>query len=630
MSVLKCKHVIYKVVTIFVVSVFIYGELLAQTDNLDRLNKLLKSNPVDCVYEGEKIINSKDFGDFWEHAAVLGIIARAYEKQKMLDDAIYYYEEEAGVYQDNGRYLELSRKLIEIGLLCEDKLKSKERAKEYYYSPVVKYAFKITPESERKSFIEDLYELYVRVELYREAAVVSDALLKLEKKLHSRVLSAKQKQLNAIKVKNARKENDYIDRIERLQSDNAILLRQTRGQLDQTQQELSSKEQDILKQKDILKGYEHEKDLLLKERYKNQGIIEQLGLETVEKDKLLQSSREVIRQREEDIRKQKELLRLQEQATLMFGVIATLFAGIIVLVFFMYRTKRRVNRRLRQKNNEILEQKNEIERQAIEILKQRDHILTQNKEITDSIYYAEKIQKASLPDKSLFDKNLSDNFIFYQPKDILSGNFYWTSIEEDNMVIAVADCTGHGVPGAFMSMIGVTALNEIVGEIGCGQPNEILNRLRSEVIKVLQQDGSIDEPQDGMDIALCVVDKKRKVLRFASAYIYLIHISDGVLVEHKGDHIPIGMHVLTDRRYKVKEIPYKDGDIFYMFSDGIIDQFGGPNGKKFKKGQLYNLIEFINGESCADQGEIIKREFEDWRGEQENQTDDVMVFGFRP
>ncbi len=315
------------------------------------------------------------------------------------------------------------------------------------------------------------------------------------------------------------------------------------------------------------------------------------------------------------------------------------FILMILLAFFIfknYREKKRSNIELKSKNEAILQQKEEIESQRDEIERQkniaeqqRDQIQHQNKVITDSIRYAKRIQTAVLPTTEVLDKNVSDYFILYKPRDIVSGDFYWLSEIDEKIIIAVSDCTGHGVPGAFMSMMGITFLNEIANKNEINEPYQVLDNLRSSVIKSLHQTGEYGESKDGMDMALIVIDKMKSEIQFAGANSPLFVIRNSKLIEYKPDRMPIGIHILGEAEaFKNYSFKYKKGDLFYMFSDGYIDQFGGEKGMKLMYKPFRELLIKNHTKPLAEQKELLDQNFESWRGKF-NQIDDVLILGIK-
>ena len=314
------------------------------------------------------------------------------------------------------------------------------------------------------------------------------------------------------------------------------------------------------------------------------------------------------------------------------------------------KLKDKVNRELEQKvqerTTEIRLQKDEIESQRDEIEAQRDLVFAQKKEITDSIAYAQRIQAAILPNKSYLDEVIPDSFVLFKPRDIVSGDFYWIKEVDNSVVIVAADCTGHGVPGAFMSMLGITLLAEQLGKGKIDKPGEILGQLRAKVKEMLVQDGSIREQKDGMDMAIAVIDRDKRELQFAGAYIplYLVRnkeVASGrdigeeepvegdqaLLFELKGDKQPIGIH-WEEKKFTNQVVPLMEGDIVYVFSDGYVDQYGGVHRKKFKTQKFKDLLLSMQAEPMDKQKLLLEESFENWKGNIE-QIDDVCVIGVR-
>ena len=300
----------------------------------------------------------------------------------------------------------------------------------------------------------------------------------------------------------------------------------------------------------------------------------------------------------------------------------------------------KVNRELADK---VRERTIELEQQRDIVISQKDHIERINTEITDSIRYAKYIQSSILPKSDLLDSYLGEHFVLFRPKDIVSGDFYWTSKIDNITIIAAADCTGHGVPGAFMSMLGTALLNEIINKEYITHPGVILRRLRKEVINSLQQKGERGEQKDGMDIALCSLDLENMKLQFAGANnpLYLVRKSNlekagelrcelpgvGRLYEIKGDMMPIGIYDRMEN-FTLHEIDICNGDSIYLFSDGFPDQFGGTDKKKFGYRQFREHLLKNNPASMADQKKMLEKSLTEWMRDS-NQIDDILVIGFR-
>ena len=306
--------------------------------------------------------------------------------------------------------------------------------------------------------------------------------------------------------------------------------------------------------------------------------------------------------------------------------------GLIALFsIFMY------NRfRITSKQKHIIElQKKEVDIQR-ELADSRRHLAEEQKEIIeekqkeilDSIHYAKRIQQAMLTSESYFDEHLNaDYFIYYQPKDIVSGDFYWAVAHHNKFYIATADCTGHGVPGAFMSLLNISFLNENVIERNLQNPAQILNEQRKEIIKALNPKGN-ENSKDGMDCVLCAIDTKNNILEFAAANNPVWLIRSHELIEYKADKMPVGKYEDNAKDFKSQSIVLQKGDLIYTFTDGYADQFGGPKGKKFKYKQLENLLLVNHHLPMDQQRELLSKTINDWKGSNE-QVDDILVIGVR-
>jgi len=266
--------------------------------------------------------------------------------------------------------------------------------------------------------------------------------------------------------------------------------------------------------------------------------------------------------------------------------------------------------------------------QRDEIGLQRDEIVVQKQEITDSIQYAKRIQNAILPPKDFVSKIIPNHFILFKPRDIVSGDFYWITQKDNKVILAGIDCTGHGVPGAFMSMLGYSYLNEIANNYKITKASLILNRLRNYIKTALRQTGKEGEAKDGMDMALCVLDLETLSLQFSGAYNPFYLIRNKKLSEIKGDKMPIGIYINEKKSFTNHEQILKKGDVFYIFSDGYTDQFGGEKGGKFKSRPFKDLLLDIHGKPMNEQKEILNTTLENWKGTNA-QVDDILVMGFR-
>ncbi len=285
---------------------------------------------------------------------------------------------------------------------------------------------------------------------------------------------------------------------------------------------------------------------------------------------------------------------------------------------------------LQEKEKLILFQNELLESQVIErtkeVVYQKELLEIKNKEILDSIHYANGLQQAILPPENELRSLLPKSFIYFLPKDIISGDFYWFHSSDDKIIIVAADCTGHGVAGALMSVLGTSLLNQIVNEKSVTVPAQILKQLNSSVINSLNK--SETDSHAGMDIAICSIDMKNMNLEFAGAKRPLWIIRSGELLQYHGDKFSIGSQFWDNESFANHSISILPNDSVYLFSDGFADQFGGEFGKKLMTNNFKEELMFIQNKNMNEQGKLLGEYFEKWKGINE-QVDDVLVIGIK-
>lgn len=271
----------------------------------------------------------------------------------------------------------------------------------------------------------------------------------------------------------------------------------------------------------------------------------------------------------------------------------------------------------------------QLNKRTTRMLKAQNEIIEEkNKNITDSINYAKRLQNAILPPADLVKQILPEHFILYQPKDIVSGDFYWVSHHETKFMIAAVDCTGHGVPGALLSIVGHNAISQTVNELGITEPARVLDSMNTLIKKILHQDKGSDI-RDGMDMALCTYDRQSGKLEYAGANNPLYIISGRQLSVIKGSKLTVGsMEEEITAAPQNHSLQLKKGDCFYIFSDGLADQFGGKDNKKFKASRVQELLLSICDKPMGEQHTLIRTAFNSWKGSYE-QVDDILVMGVR-
>jgi len=336
----------------------------------------------------------------------------------------------------------------------------------------------------------------------------------------------------------------------------------------------------------------------------------------------------------------------------------TVIAGVVVFIKIRERNfkkaKRILEEKVRIKTRQVVRQKDEIETQRDNILEKSEkletayqEIETKNIHITDSIRYAEYIQKAILPPIEEIKKTLPESFILFKPKDIVSGDFYFYAKVGNTVIIAACDCTGHGVPGAFMSMIGSQLFDKIVFDKNVNDAAEVLNKLREGIIHALGKAGATGKQKDGMDIAICALhhnkDKGVVNLQYAGAYnpLYIIRNmknSDNTngLEEIKADRQPVGYYEGDEQPFTSHQLQLQKGDVIYIFSDGYADQLGGDRCKKFGYNRFRQLLTDISDKNMEEQKQILDKTIEAWKDHIDpyddkplEQMDDILVMGMR-
>lgn len=402
----------------------------------------------------------------------------------------------------------------------------------------------------------------------------------------------------------------YGEIIEKIYNSNDSLIKSKVG-LETSRLENKAKEAELIKSKVLSIAKKKEIENLNQQR-----IINELQIKNKEN--------EILRKNKETENKQKQILglehekelsneNLKQQKFIRNLVIAGsgFLALFLVFVFVSLSKTKKVNKLI------VLQQ--------LETKKQKHLVEEKQKEIVDSISYAKRLQEAILPPQEFVNKHLAQNFIYYKPKDIVAGDFYWAEKVHDLFFIAAADSTGHGVPGAMVSVVCSNALNRAIKEFKLTETGKILDKTRDLVIETFEKSAS--EVKDGMDISLLCIDSKNKNIFWSGANNPLWYIQDSELKEIKADKQPIGK---TDhsKPFTTHQIEYKENNTFYLFTDGFADQFGGPNGKKYKYKPFSDLLLKSNNLSQTQQADIINKSFTDWKGALE-QVDDVCVIGIK-
>jgi len=322
--------------------------------------------------------------------------------------------------------------------------------------------------------------------------------------------------------------------------------------------------------------------------------------------------------------------KIEKQRSRIIFLSIFLFVLVLAIVFlYAFYQKRKANILLENKNKEILNQKEQIIQQRDSLDASNKELDKKNHQIMESINYARLIQTAMLQPEKTLDTYVPESFILFKPKQVVSGDFYWYAQIKNKLIVAAVDCTGHGVPGAFMSMIGFNILNQIVLNKNITEPELILEHLNLGVISALNQKHTGND--DGMDVALFVIDSKKKILSFSGARNSLILINNGEIKELEGNDLSVGgIQRSKDRKFTRQEIVLSGKNYIYTFSDGFPDQFGGPRNKKFMHSRMHKLLFDIHQKSLDDQKIFLENTLEQWKNESNTkQTDDILVMGIQ-
>lgn len=592
-------------------------------DAISSLNKIAfvyweNGNPNEAIdYFLETVPLNEELGKLNNIQKIYSNIALIYTDLEELPDALEYFKKSLEVRRKIGDRKQIASGLLDVAYIM--RLTGDYREANKY----LEEAMEIASEEEYSNMLVNIYR-----ELYKNYDKIGN-LAKYEE--YRDKYSSYQEHVQTQSMR-----EDYQKREEQ----NLAEIRKTRAE--KRAQELEAQLQSVRakeRQDSIQEVVQEKQDSLLQARRKDS--LKQLRIERQDRRMQLQ---------EETLERQKAQQRVQR--LIIFSIAGGLLLGVF-LIIVMYRSnkaKQRANKELAEKNKEI-EQKSEQLQEAF------DKIEDQNIKITQSISYAQGIQEALFPPKETLNKYLPESFIYFQPVDMVSGDFYWFKeienhvdlyeekdefeaskknnpgkdpflpIENNKFVISAVDCTGHGVPGAFMSMIGYNLLDEIT-QSGITRSDRILRELHKGIRKTLNQDEGSN--RDGMDMSLCVINKEKRTVQFSGAKNPLLYIQDGKAHVIKGDRVPIGgVQTEKERYFSEKTIHVDRPTSFYIFSDGYIDQFGGPKNRKFLLKNLQNLLLEIHKKPMQEQEEILRKKLSEWMGNRENQIDDILVIGFK-
>jgi serine phosphatase RsbU (regulator of sigma subunit)/tetratricopeptide (TPR) repeat protein len=594
----------------------------------------LKSYPEAInAFKESMMITGKQQKGIKEEAELLINIGICYQNENDFEKALTSLRKACSLTDDNPRLLMLRSEIENIIAIT------------YYYTNDLynaelysRNSIRSAQQCHKREFLETYYYTYSQIlkagndfikalEYYEMHLALKDSLEREQKVVEQ---TNTQKELNIEKTEKEMRLKLADEEMNELQ------LKRMKLEAEKKQKEL-----DLLRKQSELEASEKKRILqsLIVTRQQHEAELRNREMKSLEQEKAIKELQ--LKQKESEQKEQeKEISLLQVEKDrqtearkrAIYTTILTALIGILILLGLI--TTRRKNTVLAKQKKEIEEKNDALEDKNQEILTQTEHIVNQtkiieekNRSITDSIQYASRIQEAVLTPVSDIRQLFNDSFILFRPRDIVSGDFYWGLRKSGKIYVAAADCTGHGVPGAFMSMLGTTFLNELNTRQDFSDAASVLNDLRKNVIAALRQKGQEGEAQDGMDIALCIIDRNNSAIHFAGANNPLYQIHNGELNIIKGDRMPIGIHINSEAPFTDHSLKIEKGDLFYIFSDGMADQFGGPENKKLKSAAMQQLLIDVHKEPFDRQHELIEKAFDEWKGENE-QVDDVLLIGF--
>lgn len=568
---------------------------------------------LEYSYKGLKI--QEQIGDDYGKGYALNNIGSLFYMQKDYENAKIYFYKSLELRQKNNDQIGIAAVLNNLSKTY-GQLGDKEKSEEYLFKCLEKRKEIKNPEGIAQSY-SNIGEFYFDQGDFTKAKGYYDKAIDIRKKIgEAEGLSNSYANMSTLLFAQGKyKESErYALMSFKISEDLGFT-----NDIEETSKVLSDiyeKIGDYRKAFDFYKLHNELKDSLFNQETQKSLLSKQINYE-YEKKKLKDSLEFAREQEIKDLAIAKQEAQLKQEKTQRLALYSGLFI-IVIFSGFVYN-------RFRMSQN----QKKIIELQKVEVEQQKEVVEEKNREIMDSIHYAKRIQAAILPPDKSVKELLPNSFVLYKPKDIVAGDFYWMESKDDVVLFAAADCTGHGVPGAMVSVVCNNGLNRSVREHGLTVPGEILNKTREIVIAEFEK--SEDDVKDGMDIALCSLKQEDRgwKLQYAGANnpLWLIRDDINEIMEIKADKQPIGKFA-EQKPYTTHTIELQKGDTIYVFSDGYADQFGGEKGKKFKSANFKKLLLSIQPENMETQKQIINNTFEDWKGGIE-QIDDVCVIGIR-
>ncbi len=563
----------HKLISIYLLVAFFVLNFSAKADNLSDLlqkaDSLYNISSSDCKEVAKKIEKlAKQLDNKEALAKSYFFQASCYYKDKNYNKSISYFEKELEIREKNSEKIIIAESYYNLGSTCL-KLDKNSKAKAYFSK-----SLSISKTINDKDLIYANHSA-----LYITNEKLSEYKLALES-------------LKYLRNTDIGDYNESVGLYEKKYFEQKQITQQKKKELSTVQQKLG-------KTKEIL-GNATTK---LKQ---SEEVIYTLEEDTMRKSLTINSLNFQKILGEQEMKAKQEELKLQQRITYIFIGAFIIILFLLIFLFKLFITKKKINN---------------------ELSVQKDKVVKQNEEITQSIKYASRIQEAILPSEKIFTEHFVEYFIFFKPKNIVSGDFYFLRKVNEYVVFAAVDCTGHGVPGAFMSMLGVAFLNDIIRKKEVTQANQILNILRDNIKQSLNQTGKTGEQQDGMDMAICVINIKTNELQYSGAHNPLIIIRNNEILEIKADRMPVGVHKL-ETEFTNHKLNLQKNDQLYIFSDGFQDQISGRDKEKYKSKHFKEFLLQHSNLTLNNQKQALENEFDNWKGNAK-QIDDIVIIGVK-
>ncbi|MFP4557127.1 MAG: tetratricopeptide repeat protein [Bacteroidales bacterium] len=596
-----------------------------------QITQLPKEKQEDVDRYLELVTRYKQANNIQQAIFYLNRIAFIYWENGGLREAVSYFLESVPLNEKVGNLNDIKAIYSNIGLIYSD-LERFDLALEHF-NKSLDVRRKMNDKSEIAAGLIDVAYIHGALREHDKAIPLLEEALELSRGLGNPRLTLNCLRLlsdNYDRIGNVAKSqemNNMFSQIEQqlarqdVKEEYEEIVGKTQAEVERERAQRTAQELEMELQKVKALAVEDSLDFVVQAKQDSLKQAEQISLQRQQEIELLESQREIQR-----LADQEQQAKLRAQQTIIYSGAAGLFLLILLSIFIYkgYQDKRKANTLLSHQNEEIQ--------------KQRDQIQRQNENISKSINYAQGIQKALLPSQKNLEQYFPDSFIYFKPRDVVSGDYYWFkpipgsngeyNHGVDKFAISAIDCTGHGVPGAFLSMIGYNLLDEIIDK-KIFKPGIILKELNKGIRKTLRQDET--DNRDGMDMALCVWDPQTRTIEFSGAKNPLVYIANGEITRIRGDKESIGGGggANAEQEFSTHTIKIKESTWLYMFSDGFIDQFGGNDGRKFMIKNFTELLNHIHQLPACEQREILKITFNEWKRQEYPQIDDVLVVGFK-